>query len=123
MGKYNEDFRFEDGALSVSLSGDFPNELLHKGTNLFQPLADACAAHRCQKALIDARGLHVDLGTLGLFRAAEDLASMTRMGLHIAILATEDMLDPFFEDVASNRGGIVGVFTKMDTALEWLEKH
>jgi hypothetical protein len=123
MDQYKEDFRVEDGVLHVRLSGKFPNELLRKGTNLFQPLADACPTHNCNKVLIDARDLQVDLDTFGLLRAGEDVASMTRMGIHIAILAREDMLDPFFEDVAVNRGASVKVFTELDTARSWLENQ
>ena len=29
--------------------------------------------------------------------------------------------DPFFEDVAVNRGGIVKMTTELNEALEWLE--
>lgn len=55
-----------------------------------------------------------------MFRAGEDAAFLARVGLRIVILAREDMLDSFFEDVASNRGGNVGIFTDMDTACDWL---
>jgi hypothetical protein len=123
MEGYNEDFRFEDGVLHVRLSGTFPNELLHKGQNLFQPLVDACATHNCRKALIDARDLQVDFDTTALFQAGKDAAFLFREGFRIALVARKDLIDPFFEDVVSNRGGNVGVFTDMDTALDRLQRQ
>jgi len=123
MNKYTEDFRLEDGVLYVSVSGEFPKERLHKGENLFKPLADACETYGCDKALIDARGLQVNMGTLGLLQAGEDVAAMTRSGLHVAILSREDMIDRFFEDVALNRGGVVRVFTELESAREWLKRQ
>ena len=120
MKGYNESFKMEDGVLKVHLSGTFPKELLHEGKNLFQPLMDACSAHNCRKALIDARELQVDLGTMGLFQAGEDAAILAQMGLRIGFVAREDMLDTFFDTVVFNRGGNVGVFTDMHAAEEWL---
>ena len=122
MKGYKEDFRLEGGVLHVHLSGTFPNELLRSGGNLFQPLIDECLTHNCKNALIDARDLQVDFSTMAIFQAGEDAAALTGVGLRIAIVAREDMLDPFFENVAFNRGGYLGVFTDMDTALTWLQK-
>lgn len=123
MNEYNEDFRFEEGVLHVRLSGTFPNVLLSSEKNLFQPLIDTCKAHNCKKALIDARDLQVSFDTLAKFRAGEDAAFLARFGLRIAILAREDMLDPFFEQVVSNRGNNVGLFIDIDTAREWLRRY
>ena len=121
MNVYSEDFRFENGVLYVRLSGEFPIEMLRETKNLFQPLIDACSTYKCKKALIDATDLEVDLSTMGLFRAGEDAVSLTLLGLRIAIVAREDMLDGFFEDVATNRGGDIRVFINMDDALAWLQ--
>jgi len=122
MSEYQVDFQILNGVLHVQLSGTFPNELLHKGENAFQPLIDACAEYGCKKALIDARDLQVDFDTLDLFEIGGDTAILTRAGLQVALLAREDMLDSFFQDVAYNRGSLVRVFTDKNTASEWLEK-
>ena len=119
--EYHEDFRIEDGILCVRLTGKFPNKLLKSKENLFQPLIDACKAHKCSRALIDARNLQVDFGTMAMFRAGEDAAFLNRVGLRVALLAREDAIDPFFEDVVTNRGGSVGIFTDLKAASDWLE--
>ena len=118
---YKEDFRVEDGVLYVHLSGKFPNELLRKNENLFRPLIDACSSQNCTRALVDARDLEVDLGTMGLFQAGEDAVYLRHIGLRVALLAREDMLDPFFDAVVVNRGGDVHVFTDIEAARHWLE--
>jgi hypothetical protein len=123
VNEYKENFKFEDGILHVHLSGKFPNEMLREQKNLFQPLIDACSTSKCKKALIDARDLEVEFGIMALFQAGEDAASLARIGLHVALLAREDMLNTFFDNVVFNRGGDVGIFTDMDAALEWLQSE
>ena len=121
MKEYLEEFQFKDGVLRVRLSGEFPEELLSQGKNLLQPLVDACSTYKCKLALVDARNLQVAFGTIALFRAGEDAASLSRIGLRIALLAREDMIDPFFDTVTSNRSLNVRVFTDIDTARAWLQ--
>lgn len=120
MNEYNVDFRFDDGILYVNLSGKFPKELLKEEMNLFKPLMDACSTYKCNKALIDATALEVDFQTMDLFRAGADAATLIHLGMRMALLAREDMLNPFFDNVVHNRGGLVGVFTDMNTAHDWL---
>jgi hypothetical protein len=122
MSDYIEKFQVEDGILHVRLSGTFPNELLSSGKNLFQPLIDACATHNCKKALIDARELRVNFNTMAMFQAGTDAAFLARVGLRIALLAREDTLDRFFENVIYNRSGDIRVFTDMDSASDWLRR-
>jgi hypothetical protein len=123
MSTYDVDFRLEGDVLHVRLSGEFPSERLDREGSLFQPLVDACVSHNSKKALIDARDLRIGIDALGVFRAGKDAAALTRVGLRVAILAREDMLDPLFDDVAFNRGGVVSIFMDMDTALEWLAQQ
>ena len=122
MNEYNEDFRLEDGILHVRLSGKLPNKLFGTGENVFQPLINACSTYNCKKALIDARDLRADFNVAALFQAGEDVALATHGGLRIALLAREDMRDPFFDDVVYLKGGDVGVFTDMNTAIAWLQR-
>jgi len=122
MNRYFQDFRFENGVLYVHLSGEFPNELLRKNINIFQTLIDECANHNCKKALIDARDLQVNFGTMDLFQTGEDAAILASMGLRIGFIARKDMLDPFFDNVSHNRGGQVGIFTDIDSARDWIQR-
>jgi hypothetical protein len=121
MNGYHQRFQIKEGVLHVRLSGEFPDELLQKLENLFQPLIDACSEYHCKKVLIDARNLNVDFDTLTLFRSGKDAATLADIGLRVALLARKDMLDPFFDDVASNRSGHVCIFTHMGSALDWLK--
>ena len=123
MKDYSEDFQFRDGVLHVRLSGKFPKELLGRQENLFLPLAEACCHYRCKKALIDARDLQTDFDTMDLFRAGEDAPFLTRSGLRVALLARNDQRDRFFDDVAFNRGSLMGIFTDQGAALEWIQKE
>jgi len=122
MIEYNQEFINENGLLLVRLSGTFPNDLLRSGQNLFQPLVDECQAQNCKMALIDARKLQVYFSTMAIFHAGEDAAVLSKLGLRVAIVARMDMIDSFFQDVAFNRGGNIGVFTDMEAAREWLQR-
>jgi len=122
MSDYNQEFKIEEGLLLVRLSGTFPNELLRSEQNLFQPLIDESLALNCKSVLIDATRLQVTFSTMAIFRAGEDVAVLSSFGLRVAIVTREEIIDPFFEDVAFNRGGTVGVFTDMDTARDWLKQ-
>lgn len=122
MSEYDVKFELKDDVLHVCLSGDFPTELLGKRESLFRPLIQACSEYNSKRVLIDARNLQVKLGTLGMFRAATDAATLTQLGIRIAFVARDDMIDPFFEDVVYNHGGVVSVFTEEDAASTWLEQ-
>jgi hypothetical protein len=121
MSGYYENFSVHDGVMQVRLSGRFPNELLQEGKNAFQPLIDACSEHGCRTVLIDARCLQVSFSTMELLELGKDAAYLRKLGLRVAFLAREDMLDPFFDNVAFNRGAIIGVFTDLSAANDWLE--
>jgi hypothetical protein len=118
---YKEEFSVEGDVLVVRLSGEFPREMLEREANVFEPLAEACMQHGCIKVLIDARGLEVRMETMELFRAGDDLASLVPRGLRVALVARSDTVDDgFFENVASNRGASVKVFTDPEAARRWV---
>ena len=121
MNEYHENFEIKKDVLHVHLSGKFPDELLRSPENLFQPLIEACSEYGCKKVLIDARDLELHFKTIDLFRAGKDAASLASLGIRIAFLTRETMIDPFFDDVAYNRGGQICVFTSIDSAQDWLQ--
>ena len=59
---------------------------------------------------------------VALFQVGKDAAYTGHVGLRIAFLAREDMINPFIELVVGNRGGDIAVFTDMDAACTWLQK-
>jgi hypothetical protein len=120
MPDYTQEFNAEEGVLHVRVAGTLPKALLQAEGNVFQPLIDACAEHNCRQAVIDALDLQVDLDTMSLFRAGVDAALVSRLGLRLAFVAREDMLDSFFEVVVSNRGARVEIFTEMKDAMIWV---
>lgn len=122
MDEYKQEFQDQDDVLLVRLSGQFPRELLRQQRNLFQPLIDACHAHERKKAIVDARELQTDFDTMEIFELGESAVTLTRHGLRVALVARQNMLDRLFEDVAFNRGGVIGVFTDMDEARDWVLK-
>jgi hypothetical protein len=120
MEPYIEDFRGDDGVMHVRLSGTYPKERLASRRNLFEPLVDACQKDKCRAAIVDARDLRVNFDTVALFRAGVDAASLNRLDLCIALVAREDQISPFFDDVLHNRGARVEVFTDMERARSWV---
>ena len=122
IDSYTQEFRVEDNVMHVRLSGTFPNSRLALKENLFQPLIEACRKDNCPTAIVDARELQVDFDTTALFRAGVDAASLNRFGLCVALVARTDMIDPFFDDVAHNRGARVKVFTDVDSAKTWVNQ-
>jgi hypothetical protein len=120
MCRYTQAFRPAQGVMHVQLGGLFPNELLIKEQNLFQPLIEACTKHHCQKAVIDARDLQVEFDTVALFRAGVDAAFLNQVGLRVAFVARAEMVSSFFNDVTHNRGGLAKIFTDMESASAWI---
>jgi hypothetical protein len=123
MERYEQQFRVEGGVMHVRLSGVYPKQRLASDENLFKPLIDACKQQNCHEAIVDARELKVEFDTLGLFRAGVDAASLNEFRLHVALIAREDMLSSFFDDVTYNRAAQVRVFTNLESAQVWLRER
>ena len=102
------------------LSGTYPNERLVSRENLFKPLVDECKRQNCREAIVDARQLQVDFDTVALFRAGVDAAALHEFGLRVALIAREDMISSFFDDVTRNRAAQVQVFTNLESAQTWI---
>jgi hypothetical protein len=120
MDEFKQEFRFEDGVMHVLLAGKFPMERMRKKENLFRPLIVACQEQNCRKALVDARELEAEFDTTALFRAGVDASDLNRYGLRVALLAREEMISLFFDDVIRNRAAQVQVFTDVGAEGAWL---
>ena len=101
----------------------YPNERLAIKENLFSPLVEECKRANCRHAIVDARGLQLEFDTLALFRAGVDAAALNQFGLRVALIAREDMLSPFFDDVTHNRAAQVRVFTDLESARSWIHER
>ena len=117
---FTQEFHAEQDVMHVRVAGTFPKAILESKGNIFQPLIEACEQANCRIALIDLRELQVDINTLEVFRAGVDAALASRLGLRLAFVAREETLDPFFENVVTNRGARVEVFTEMEDAMRWV---
>lgn len=118
--EFTQQFRPDQGVMHVRVAGTFPAALLQEKRNSFQPLIEACEQANCRVALIDLRDLKVDLDTLAIFRAGVDAASVSQSGLRLAFVARAESIDDFFEDVVTNRGAGVEIFTDMEDAMKWI---
>ena len=117
---YTLEFRVEQDVMHARVAGTYPTAHVHQEGNRFQPLVEACEQSGCRKAVIDARDLQVNFDTMALFWAGVDAANVSRAGLLIAIVAREEIIDSFFQDVVTNRGARVEVFTDMEDAMAWV---
>ena len=123
MNQYTQKFRVERGVVRVRLSGTYPNERLALKENLFKPLIDECKRENCHEAIVDARELQVEFDTIALFRAGVDAAALNEFGLRVALVARQDMISSFFDDVTHNRAAQVQVFTDLDSAQTWIHER
>jgi len=123
MNQYTREIHAQDGVVHLRLKGRYPNEHLRQEQNVFTALIDACEQNHCQKAVIDARDLEVDFNTLEYFRAGVDASELHRYGLRLALVAREEMISSFFDDVIHNRGVAVRVFTDLESASTWVRKN
>ena len=109
--------------MHARLSGTYPNERLAIKENLFKPLIEECKRENCRDAMVDARQLQVEFDTIALFRAGVDAAAMNEFGLRVALIAREDMISSFFDDVIYNRAAQVQVFTDPQSAEAWIKER
>jgi hypothetical protein len=121
--QFRQEFRVKEGVMHLRLAGRLPNEVLHGELNVFTPLINLCEESQCQQVVIDSRDLEVDLDTLEIFRAGVDASDLTRHGLRIALVARQEMMSSFFDDVIHNRAAPVRVFTDPDAAATWLREN
>ena len=123
MEPYQQEFRVERRVVHARLTGKYPNERLAIKENLFKPLIEKCKQENCSEAIVDARELQVNFDTFALFRAGVDAAALNSFGLRVALVAREDMLSSFFDDVTHNRAAQVRVFTDPESAQAWIAEH
>jgi len=113
--------------LTIEVSGVYD---YHQVADLIPGMLDACAEHRADKALVDARGVTGMITLAERFLYSDTLARLykrrrvdgTLQHVQFAYVAIAPLLDPhrFGEKVATSRGLHVKAVPAMDEAWEWL---
>jgi hypothetical protein len=107
----------------IRYTGSMTADDLPKGRNVFQDIAALCQSSGCERVLLDARELSVDLGTFDFFQLGSKVAEVSDRRIRFAMLGTvEQTLDVLMEDVAANRGANARSFTDETEALAWLSR-
>src|SRR5262245_21691639 len=90
----------------------------------FEQIAEQCNRTNNKKLLIDCTKAKTDISIMDLYEQGVGAKLFNRYGIKIAVVVSEDKLEPekFAEMVARNRGVDACVFTDYQTAEEWLLK-
>jgi hypothetical protein len=90
----------------------------------FEQIAEQCIRTNNNKLLIDCTQAKTKISTVDMYEQGEGAKLFDRHGIKIAVVVSEDKLEPekFAEMVARNRGVNACVFTDYKTAEQWLLK-
>ena len=90
----------------------------------FEQIAEQCTRTNNKKLLIDCTEAKTEISTVDMYEQGEGAKLFNRYGIKIAVVVSEDKLEPekFAEMVARNRGVNACVFTDYKTAEQWLLK-
>ncbi len=111
----------KEGYLHITFSGAFS---LAKTKHVVDAVLERCSEEGCSNVLFDCRPMTGEITILERFHVGEYLAMTMPDSLWIAMLGREDQMlpDKFFENVVRNRTLILGVFSFIDEAIEWLKQ-
>jgi hypothetical protein len=107
----------EDGYLRLTLSGRMTRGALLRA--LAQIIAET-KSRKMWRVLCDSSTVPAPLGTSEKFEVGAELARTADRRMILAVVASAELVDYFFETVARNRGASVRVFTNEAVALQWL---
>ena len=83
-------------------------------------ILETCKEANCRKVLVVGPSTTVRLSEMDIFHLGEKIAEL---GLTIAVVETHDAMKKdveFLENVATNRGGPIQFFDKVEEAKRWL---
>jgi hypothetical protein len=88
----------------------------------FEQILEQCKRTNNKKLLIDCTDAKTDISTVDMYEQGEGAKLFKRHGIKIAVVVTEEKLEPekFAEMVARNRGVDACVFTDYQIAEKWL---
>jgi hypothetical protein len=90
----------------------------------FEQIVEQCTRTNNKKLLIDCTEAKTEISTVDMYEQGEGAKLFNRYGIKIAVVVSEDKLEPekFAEMVARNRGVNACVFTDYKAAEGWLLK-
>ena len=111
----------KDSYLLFEFFGEFSIEA---GKQCVDRMAEACAKRDRSKVLLDCRKMTGNMPVFERFKVAEYGATKRDRIERLALLNREDVVlpDNFVENVATNRGMDMKVFTDLEEAIRWLNK-
>lgn len=84
-------------------------------------IAAHCKKENLNKVLVDLTNMDGDFNTLDRYKIGLEIAKTWGRGIQVATVAQENKINFLVEHVAVNRGATLSVFTKIDSALKWLQ--
>jgi hypothetical protein len=82
--------------------------------------ASLCNQEKCNKALMDIRGVTGKISTWDRFRLAQIVLRHYGRNIQLVVVYREEEVDGFVENVVVNRGGNYRIFTDLAPACRWL---
>lgn len=109
------------GYLYVCMSGDGSANMSPEGHPA--SIARVCRDERYRRLLVDVRQRTDKPGTMECFDSGQEIVkAFAYSGIHIAIVGVVEWSEllSFLENVATNRGVTLRVFTEVERAKQWL---
>lgn len=107
--------------LYINMSGDGSVNIPPEGHPA--SVASVCQDEHCRRLLVDIRQLTDKFGTMECFSRGQEIArAFAYSGIHIAIVGVVECSEllSFLENVVTNRGVNLRVFTDFARAKQWL---
>jgi hypothetical protein len=82
--------------------------------------ASLCRQNKCNKLLMDIRGVTGKISTWDRFKLAQSALHHFGWDWQVAVVYREEEMNGFFEDVVINRGGNFRIFSDLAPACKWL---
>jgi hypothetical protein len=88
--------------------------------NLVNDIANLCIEHNINRLLIDAT-IFSNVSQINRYELGDVISKAWKI-IRVAVILRPELINKLFENVATNRGGIVFVTDSMDEAVKWLQQ-
>lgn len=103
--------------LLVEVSGIYSQKFF---IELVREIAKHGKNENFDKVLVDIRNVEGDPSIFDRYQIGLEISRTWGKNIQVAAVAREDVISLMIENVAVNRGANFQVFTKVESALEWL---